>query len=125
MTALPEQISQAWQNHEGPVILATVGADGAPNIIYVTCTGMHGADGLVVADNYFAKTRANIHAGSRGALLFRDPEGKAYQVKGTWEYHSEGPVFAAMKQWNPAKHPGHAAALLRVEEVYSGAKRIC
>jgi len=29
-----------------------------------------------------------------------------------------------MKQWNPEKHPGHAAAALKVEEAYSGAERL-
>jgi hypothetical protein len=28
-----------------------------------------------------------------------------------------------MKKWNPQKHPGHAAAALNVEEVYSGAEK--
>ncbi len=29
-----------------------------------------------------------------------------------------------MKKWNPATHPGHAAAVLVVEDVFSGAERI-
>jgi len=29
-----------------------------------------------------------------------------------------------MKSWNPEKHPGHAAAVLRVEEAFSGAKKL-
>ncbi len=28
------------------------------------------------------------------------------------------------KKWNPEKHPGHAAAALKVEEVYSGAEKL-
>ena len=79
---------------------------------------MFGADRLVVADNYFDKTRRNILAGSKGSLLFRDKAGKAYQVKGTLEYHRHGEVFDDMKSWNPPQHPGHAAAALRVEAVY-------
>jgi len=30
-----------------------------------------------------------------------------------------------MKTWNSPKHPGHAAAALRIEEVYSGAEKLC
>jgi len=30
-----------------------------------------------------------------------------------------------MTAWNPPKHPGHAAAALRVEAVYSGAQKLC
>jgi len=83
-----------------------------------------GGDRLVVADNYFDKTRRNILRGGKGSLLFITKDGKAYQVKGTLEYHRRGEVFDAMEQWNPAKHPGHAAAALKVEEAYSGARKI-
>ncbi len=125
MPSLPATVRQAWENRDGPVILATVSPDGVPNIIYATCVGAFGADRLVVADNYFDKTRRNLLAGSKGALLFRSKDGKAYQVKGTLEYHTSGEVFNAMKTWNPPKHPGHAAAALRIEDVYSGAQKLC
>lgn len=124
MTALPKIVREAWINREGPVVLVTVSADGVPNAIYATCVGTFGDDRLVVADNYFDKTRRNILDGCRGALLFITKEGKAYQIKGTLEYHREGEVFENMKAWNPPQHPGHAAAALRVEEVYSGATRL-
>ncbi|MBN1866789.1 pyridoxamine 5'-phosphate oxidase family protein [Candidatus Sumerlaeota bacterium] len=125
MASIPENVRQAWEDRDGPAILATVGEDGAPNIIYVTCVGVFGDDRLVVADNYFDKTRKNLLHGGKGSMLFRDKKGKAYQVKGRLEYHTEGEVFDRMKTWNPAKHPGHAAAALRVEEVFSGAEKLC
>jgi predicted pyridoxine 5'-phosphate oxidase superfamily flavin-nucleotide-binding protein len=106
------------------VVLATVDANGMPNAIYATCVGLFGDDRIVVADNYFDKTRRNILAGSRGAVLFLTKDHKAYQVKGRIEYHRDGDVFASMKKWNPSQHPGHAAAALRVEEVWCGAKRV-
>jgi uncharacterized protein len=125
MAALSKQTREAWENRDGPAVFATVGEGGEPNIIYVTCVGAFGDDRLVVADNYFDKTRRNLKHGSKGALLFRTKDGKAYQVKGRLEYHTSGPVFDHMKTWNPKEHPGHAAAVLRVEEVYSGAEKVC
>ena len=125
MKALPQDVRQAWEDRDGPVILATVSPDGIPNIIYATCVGAFGDDRLVVADNYFDKTRQNLLAGGKGSLLFRCKKGKAYQVKGTLEYHRDGEVFDHMKTWNPPQHPGHAAAALLVEEVYSGAEKLC
>ncbi|NLW50524.1 MAG: pyridoxamine 5'-phosphate oxidase family protein [Candidatus Brocadiaceae bacterium] len=124
MTALPDVVIEAWENREGPAIFATVDEDGTPNVIYVGSLGRHGEDTLVVADNYFDKTRRNLKAGSRGAFLFMGADGKAYQVKGRVEYHTEGEVFDGMKRWNPEKHPGHAAAALKVEAVYSGATKL-
>jgi hypothetical protein len=125
MPALPKNVRDAWENRDGPAVLATVSETGVPNIIYVTCVGAFGDDLLVVADNYFSKTRANLARGGKGAILFRSKDGKAFQVKGTLEYHIVGPVFDHMKTWNPKEHPGHAAAALKVEEVYSGAEKVC
>jgi hypothetical protein len=45
-------------------------------------------------------------------------------LKGSITYHKEGEIFEDMKQWNPSKHPGHAAAALKVTEVYSGANKL-
>jgi len=125
MGALPQNVREAWENRDGPVILATVSKDGVPNIIYASCVGIFGNDRLVVADNFFNKTRQNLLPGCKGVILFRDKNGKAYQVKGTMEYHKEGNVFENMKTWNPPQHPGHAAAALKVEEAYSGAEKLC
>lgn len=124
MKAFPEAVQTAWADREGPIVLATVDAAGMPNAIYASSVHTHGDDAVVVADNYFHKTRANILAGSPGALLFITKERKSYQLKGRFEYHTSGPIFAAMKQWNPAKHPGVAAAALRVEHIYCGGEQL-
>jgi uncharacterized protein len=124
MAALPEKVSQAWEEREGPIILTTVNEDGIPNAIYATCVSKFNEETIVVANNYFSKTLENIFAGSKGSILFITKEGKAYQIKGSIEYHKEGPVFEDMKKWNPEKHPGHAAAALKVEAVYSGAEKL-
>jgi predicted pyridoxine 5'-phosphate oxidase superfamily flavin-nucleotide-binding protein len=124
MAALPEKVSKAWEDREGPIILSTVNGDGIPNAIYATCVSKFSEDTIVVANNYFSKTLKNILAGSKGSILFITKEGKSYQLKGSIEYHKEGRIFEDMKKWNPKKHPGHAAAALKVEEVYTGAERL-
>jgi len=124
MAALPENVREAWEDREEPVILATVDGDGLPNIIYVSCVGAFGDDRLVVADNYFDKTRKNLLKGCKGSMLFRSKEGTPYQIKGALEYHKDGEVFEHMKTWNPPQHPGHAAAALHIEEVFSGAEKL-
>lgn len=124
MPALPEEVSKAWENRKGPIVLTTVDKEGTPNAIYATCVSKYSEDTLVIADNYFKKTRTNILAGCQAALLFITEEGKSYQIKGEIEYHTEGIIFDDMKQWNPHKHPGHAAAALKVEHVFSGAEEL-
>jgi len=125
MTKLPAELLQAWNEMNGPLVLATVDAQGAPNIIYATCIHLFGDDRIVVAENYFNKTRQNLLMGGRkGAILFICKNGKAYQIKGSLEYHTKGEIFDDMKTWNPVKHPGHAAAVLQVEECYCGGERV-
>jgi predicted pyridoxine 5'-phosphate oxidase superfamily flavin-nucleotide-binding protein len=124
MPLLPKGVSKAWENRKGPVIFITVDKNEVPNAIYVTCVTKFDEETIVIADNYFDKTRSNILTGSKGAILFITNEDKAFQVKGTIEYQTEGDVFEDMKKWNPKQHPGHAAAILKVEEVYSGAEKL-
>ena len=124
MAALPEKVSQAWEEREGPIVLSTVNHDGTPNSIYATCVSKFSEDTIVVANNFFSKTLENIKSGSKGTILFLTKEKKSYQIKGRIEYHTEGTLFEDMKKWNPKKHPGHAAAALKVEEVYAGAEKL-
>jgi len=124
VAALPEAVSKEWQNREGPIVLATVDNEGNPNTIYASCVRKFSEDTLVVADNFFHKTRANILAGSEGSLLFITKKGESFQIKGRIEYYTDGEIFQDMKRWNPAKLPGHAAAALKVERVFSGAERL-
>ncbi len=124
MPALPEETSKAWENHKGPIILTTVDKQGVPNSIYATCVSKYDEQTLVVANNYFSKTMENISAGSKASILFITSDNTSYQVKGTLEYYTEGPVFDDMKKWNPEKHPGHGAAALKVEAVFKGADKL-
>ena len=124
MSVLPEKVSKAWDERKGPVIFATVDENGVPNAIYVTCVNKFSEDTIVIADNFFDKTRKNIIAGSKGSILFITNEDKSFQVKGSIEYHKEGDIFKDMKKWNPKQHPGHAATALKVEEAYSGSEKL-
>ena len=124
MAKLPDAVSKAWEDREGPVIFATVSKKGVPNIIYATCVCKYNEEKLVIADNFFDKTRKNILDGSKGSLLFMTKSGKAFQVKGSLEYHKDGEIFEDMKKWNPEKLTGHAAAVVKVEEVFSGAEKL-
>ena len=123
MASLPESVSKAWEQRKGPAVFTTVDTSGVPNSIYVGCMSKYDDQTVLVADNYFDKTRKNIKAGSKGSFLFITDGGKAFQIKGDIEYHTEGELFKDMKSWNPS-HPGHAVAAIRVTEVYSGAEKL-
>ncbi len=128
---LPDEVRSAWDDRVVPSALATVDADGTPNVIWVTCLtllddGSASGDAQIgIADNYFDKTLANLLRGSRGAMVIRTNDSKPYQLKGRFEYHTEGPVFEGMKVWNLPGKPGKGIAVLHVEEVHTGAKKLC
>lgn len=124
MPALPKVVSEAWEKRDGPIVLATVNQDGVPNAIYATCVKKYGEDKIVIADNYFHKTRANIKAGSPGSLLFITEDRESYQIKGSIDYQQSGEIYEDMKDWLNPKHPGVAATILNVEKVYSGSDRL-
>ena len=124
MAAIPDSVVEAWENRKGPAVFTTVDDTGKPNAIYVSNIRKVGEDGLVIADNYFDKTRKNILAGSKVSVLFITRENQSFQMKGTAEYHKSGDIFDDMKKWNPKHHPGHAAALVKVDEIYSGSERL-
>jgi predicted pyridoxine 5'-phosphate oxidase superfamily flavin-nucleotide-binding protein len=124
MSALPEIVVESWENRKGAPVFTTVSKDGICNSVYVTCVSLYNKETIIIADNYFNKTRQNILDGSRGVFLFITESDKAYQIKGKIEYLKEGKLFDDMKSWNPERHPGHAAVILRIEEVYSGADKL-
>jgi uncharacterized protein len=124
MPKIPQSVLEAWKLRDGPAVLSTVGENSLPNSIYVSCVELYDDSIAVIADNYFDKTRANILNGSKGSLLFITEDHKAFQIKGSITYHTSGPIFNNMKSWNPKDHPGHAAAALTADEVYSGAERL-
>jgi hypothetical protein len=106
------------------VILTTVAPDGTPNAIYVGIVGRFDDSTFFVANNYFHKTKQNILSGSKASLLFLTKERKSFQIKGTIELQKNGPVFDEMQRINPTKYPGHSAAVLHVEDVFSGAEHL-
>ena len=124
MTKLPEIVKTSWENRDGALIFTTVDEKGMPNAIQATCVSIYNDEMVVIANNYFDKTIKNIEAGSKGSVLFMAKDGKTIQIKGCVKYFEDGPVFDDMKTWNPEKHPGHGAAAVIIEEVYSGAEKI-
>jgi len=124
MTNAMKTLTTAWENREGPAVMTTVDANATANSIYVGEIRLDPEIGFIVADNYFHKTRANIENGSAGVILFITKEGKAYQSKGTIEYHKSGLVYDKMLEIHNPKHPGVAAAVVKIDELYSGAEKI-
>ncbi len=121
---LPDVVSDAWDHRQPLAILSTVSATGVPNAIYVSIMDRYDDTTFFVANNFFHKTRQNILDHGQASLLFVTFTMQSFQLKGEIELHDTGPIFQAMKRINPAQCPGHAAAVLRVKQVFQGANQL-
>ncbi len=123
MAQLPEIVKTALASLKAPIVFTTVDAQGIPNSVYCMLSKVED-DSVVVCDNYFVKTRANIMNGSTGAVLLLTPAMKAYQIKGTLDYLTSGPLYEEVRDSVDPKHPRVAAVVLHVDEVYCGAEKL-
>ncbi len=127
MPKLTEEVLAAIEKTM-PTCLATASPEGEPNLIYVTFIKASDGDTLVVADNKFNKTRANLDVNPRMSVVVFDPDArKSYQMKCRAECVTEGERYESVVDWVQAKRPEmtpKAAFYLSVEEVWSGAERI-
>tara|TARA_R110002096_G_scaffold244612_4_gene436794 strand:+ start:779 stop:1156 length:378 start_codon:yes stop_codon:yes gene_type:complete len=124
MNTLPEAFLDAWEKREPRMILTTVNSSGEPNAVWVLCVNKLDNNRILIANNFFSKTLENILAGSQGSLLMIAPEREAYQIKGSLEYHTDGPVYTDMKDWLDPKFAGVGAVILNIESIYYGAEKI-
>ena len=126
MPQLTAALVEAWERRAGPAVLGTCDREGQPNVIYVGSLVLEDASRFVIADSSFFKTRANIEAASRAALLWITPQWQAYQVYGPIRYETEGPIYQRMRQWLDPRFLDtvKAAAVVEIEAVYSGAQRL-
>jgi hypothetical protein len=111
-----------------PFPVATASAEGKPNLIYVSFLRVLDKETLELADNFFFKTRKNLEANPVMAVTFwGEAIDDCYQVKGSVDIETEGPVYDDCVAWvqsaNEDMEP-KAAAILHVEEVYSGKERL-
>jgi len=111
------------------VILATASKSGEPNAVPIGIMRFIDDETLLIVDNYFLKTRANLDSNPHAALTFWDMEEKdgklvttmACQLKGSVKMESSGPLFEKVRAEVKAirsEFPAKAIALLKVEEIY-------
>ncbi|HAH30843.1 MAG TPA: hypothetical protein DCL44_00855 [Elusimicrobia bacterium] len=117
-------LKAVWELREGPAVFTTVDKNGLPNSVYVLGMKLLEDGSIAVIDNYFHKTRENIKNGSKGSFLFLAKPRKAYQAKGRIEYFTSGPEYEKTRAVVDTKYPRVAAAVLRVEELYSGDEKL-
>lgn len=124
MSTLPQSFNEAWTNREARMIFTTVSTSGEPNAVWVLCANKLDDQRILIANNFFNKTLKNIQSGSQGSLLLIAPEREAYQIKGSLEYYTDGPIYQDMKDWLDPKFAGVGAVILNIESIYYGAEKV-
>jgi uncharacterized protein len=104
--------------------VATSNQDQMPNVIYIKYLKVVDDQTVLMADNYFNKTRDNILSNGKIAFVVMDEKKGSFQIKGTAQRLTQGEMFAELQKWVPDKYPKVAAVVMHVEEIYNGAELI-
>ena len=106
------------------VVLSTVSEDGTPNAVPVGAKKIIDDETILLSDQFFSKTLANMKANPRVAVTFWE-ESEGYQLKGFVTIETSGQRFEDTARWIekrseeigfPVKSKG--AVILQIEEIY-------
>jgi predicted pyridoxine 5'-phosphate oxidase superfamily flavin-nucleotide-binding protein len=106
-------------------IIATATSDGIPNAVPIGAKKTIDRETILISDQFFNKTLANMKANPRVSLTYWE-ENAGYQLKGSVTIETTGSRFKETARWVeeigkklgfPLKSKG--AVILRVEEIYA------
>ena len=123
MVKLPQKVKKAIKKEE-VFSIATSSKNAKPNVIFVSYLKLIDDKTVLIADNYFKKTKKNLLENNQIAFSVLDEKAASYQIKGRVQYLTKGKYYDEVQKWCDEKHPRKAAVVLHVKEVYNGAKRL-
>lgn len=106
-------------------ILATASPDGIPNAVPIGAKKIIDKETILLSDQFFNKTLANMKANPRVSLTFWEAH-EGYQIKGAVSIETTGSRYEETAEWiaEMGKKMGFSlkskgAVILSVEEIYS------
>jgi predicted pyridoxine 5'-phosphate oxidase superfamily flavin-nucleotide-binding protein len=97
MAKMDERVKEMFQKQQD-VVLATASKEGIPNVVIVRAKKIIDAETILISDQYFDKTLANMKENPRAAVtVWEKTEG--YQIKGTVTIETSGPRFEETARW--------------------------
>lgn len=119
---IPKNIQEIFEKDKA-VAFSTATLDGNPNICMVAIKKIKDDETILLVDNYFNKTYANIQKNAKGSILTKRAEDKLwYQLKGTYEYINTGSDYEEIKQWAKSIKdtlPAKGMIVFKVEKIYN------
>ena len=116
---IPDEVKKIFKNEKCHQ-LATVSAEGIPNISNIGGKYLRDDDSIVVVDNYMKKTVTNALSNPNVSILIRR-EKVSYQIKGKCRYVTSGLEYEEAKKWMKAvaeKYPAKGALIITVEDIF-------
>src|SRR5512137_1566370 len=99
MVKMPPEVKETLEKQK-PLPIATASKSGVPNVVFVGLMKIVDDETLMLADNFFYKTAANLAENPRISILCYNTETKkSFQIKGSVTVSKEGDDFAAMRAW--------------------------
>jgi predicted pyridoxine 5'-phosphate oxidase superfamily flavin-nucleotide-binding protein len=122
MVKMPPEVRETLEKQK-PVPIATASKDGTPNVVFVGMLKVLDDENIMIGDNFFYKTSANLAENPKISILCYSGETKkSFQIKGSVNVYKEGETFEAMRKWvqgvNP-KLPAKSCVMVKVEEIYN------
>jgi uncharacterized protein len=103
------------------VFLATASGNGTPNVVPIGAFRVQDDGSILISDQFFHKTLANMKENPKVALSWWGEKG-GFQIKGPVTIHTDDEVFrtdvAWMKELRPTLKP-KSAMILKITDVYS------
>ena len=105
------------------VAVGTSSKDAVPNAVPVRFAKMIDDEHILIADNFFLKTRKNLEENRQVTVAFWDQETRnGYQVKGTAKIITSGAIYEDTVNWVHSLSPKYktkAAVLVKADAVYN------
>ncbi|HNX17377.1 MAG TPA: pyridoxamine 5'-phosphate oxidase family protein [Methanoregula sp.] len=102
------------------VYLATASKNGMPNAVPIGAFKLLDDETMLISDQFFNKTLANLKENPKVAVSFWGEKG-GFQIKGTTTIHTSGEIFkkdvAWVKELKPTLVP-KSAIVMKITDVY-------
>jgi hypothetical protein len=123
MAKMTERMMEVF-NNVPTAVLATATADGNPNAVPVGAKKIIDDETILISDQFFGKTLANMKANPKVAVTYWEGH-EGYQLKGTITIETSGQRYEDTAKWIeelgakagfPLKSKG--AVILKIDEIY-------
>jgi predicted pyridoxine 5'-phosphate oxidase superfamily flavin-nucleotide-binding protein len=123
MAKMTERMMEVF-NNVPTAVLATATTDGTPNVVPVGAKKIIDDETILISDQFFGKTLANMKANPQVAVTYWEGH-EGYQLKGTVTIETSGERFEETAAWIeemgnrvgfPLKSKG--AVILKIDKIF-------